>query len=733
MLVGGTQMSVVTLIFVCAEIVILFYLTIYKLSRPDDKKAILNIWLVTLLLIYNIAGGLLPDPKLPGSLFLQEVIAYATGFITPSYFPYYVYRAFDLKKMQFHVVKGVSLFLMIPFAIFVMIYAITKDLDKANLILFIPVAYAILVIVSLVKALRFKYSGHLDSYEAKEECIGLLLSLTPWIGLPVIILLNLSQPIEVSVTNTGFLLLLGLQLKNHITIFRKEHDRLIESEKRLLNWNNTLQSEVAKRTKDLEIISEQKANTFINLAHETKTPITLLKNYIDEFSLKSKGSVELSIIKNSITKLATDINNLLDNERFEKGLNLYDHNQTTSFSDILSDEILLFRKYAAKKNIKIEYKDEKHVFVKSDPVAINRIINNLVENAIKYSSAGTIITVSLRTQGESIEFSVQDRGVGIERGHQQDVWQPYFQIHNSKKSNQGLGLGLPIVKKVVDGLCGSLEIESDPPFRIGTTIRVRLPRHELQTGEVPVGVHKRVDEFNEVNLPEFITDVHDNKRQTILLVEDNFEMVHYLRLKLRHRYNVYVSFNGSEALEKLNRRTFLPDIIISDIMMDVMDGLTFAENLSSDSRLNHIPILFLSARAGKDDRIAGLEAGAVDFIAKPFDLDELEMKTEAILSRAHNQKRVFLDQAIRAIAGMEAELGGISYAEPDAKFGRNCELYGLTARERAVAKLILSGSTSKEIAETLYIAERTVTTHTQNIYEKVRVNKRIDLINKLTA
>lgn len=733
MLVGGTQMNVVTLIFVCAEIVILFYLTIYKLSRPDDKKAILNIWLVSLLLIYNIAGGLLPDPKLPGSLFLQEVIAYATGFITPSYFPYYVYRAFDLKKMKFHIVKGVSLFLLIPFAIFVVIYAATKDLDEANLVLFIPVAYAILVIISLVKALRFKYSGKLNSYEAREECIGLLLSLTPWIGLPVIILLNLSQPIEVSVTNTGFLLLLGLQLKNHISIFRKEHDRLIESEKRLLNWNNTLQSEVEKRTKDLEIINEQKANTFINLAHETKTPITLLKNYIEEFSLKSKGSVELSIIKNSITKLATDINNLLDNERFEKGLNLYDHNQTTSFSDILSDEIVLFRKYAAKKNIKIEFEDAKNIFIKADPIAINRIINNLIENAIKYSPAGTIITVRLRAEGELIEFSVQDRGIGIEKGDQQRVWQPYYQIHNSKKSNQGLGLGLPIVKKVIDGLGGAVEIDSDPPFKIGTTVRVRIIRHELGDGERPVEMQRRFDEFNEVNLPEFVTDVHDNKRQTVLLVEDNLEMVHYLRLKLRHRYNVYVSFNGSEALEKLNRRTFLPDIIISDIMMDVMDGLTFAEKLSSDSRLNHIPILFLSARASKSDRIAGLETGAVDFIAKPFDLDELEMKTEAILSRANNQRRVFLDQAIRALAGMEMENGGISYVESDAKFGKNCELYGLTARERAVAKLILSGATSKEIAETLYIADRTVTTHTQNIYEKVRVKKKVDLINKLTA
>src|ERR1700744_3600012 len=272
MLVFGTQMHIVTLAFVCTELVILFYLTIYKLSRPDDKKAILNIWLILLLLVYNITGGLFPDPKLPGSLYIQEVIAYATGFITPSYFPYYVYRAFDLKKMHFHVYKGVSLCLLVPFIAFSIIYAITMDLDKANYILLIPVLYAIWVIVSLIKALRLKYAGRLSTYEAKEECVGLLISLTPWVGLPVIVFLNLGQALEASVTNTGFLLLLGLHLKNHISQFRKEHDRLVESEVLLLNWNSTLQSEVDKRTKELQAINEEKANTFINLAHETKTP-----------------------------------------------------------------------------------------------------------------------------------------------------------------------------------------------------------------------------------------------------------------------------------------------------------------------------------------------------------------------------------------------------------------------------------------------------------------------------
>src|ERR1700675_1487722 len=115
MLLPGTQMHIVTFIFVCIEIVIFFYLVIYRLARPDDKKAYLNIVLIFLLITYNVTGGLLPDPNLPGSFFIQMAIAYGTGFITPCYFPYYVYKAFGLEKMKFHAYKGVYLFLILPY------------------------------------------------------------------------------------------------------------------------------------------------------------------------------------------------------------------------------------------------------------------------------------------------------------------------------------------------------------------------------------------------------------------------------------------------------------------------------------------------------------------------------------------------------------------------------------------------------------------------------------------
>src|SRR5688500_4001621 len=131
MLVPGTEMHIVTFIFVCIEIVILFYLLIYKLARPDDKTSLLNIILISLLIVYNVTGGLLPDPRLPGSRIVQLIIAYFTGFITPCYFPYYVYKAFGLEKMKFHAYKGVFLFLILPYLIFIIVYAVSNDLDIA--------------------------------------------------------------------------------------------------------------------------------------------------------------------------------------------------------------------------------------------------------------------------------------------------------------------------------------------------------------------------------------------------------------------------------------------------------------------------------------------------------------------------------------------------------------------------------------------------------------------------
>lgn len=252
MLVLGTQMHIITFLFICIESVIFCYLIIYRLARPDDKAAWLNIVLIFLLILYNVTGGLLPDENIPGSYTLQTSIAYATGFITPCYFPYYVYHAFYLEKMKFHAYKGVFIFLILPYIVFVILFVTSNNLETAKKLLVIPTGYALCVIITLIKAVRHKYRNSFKSNEAKEEMAVSFLSLTPWVGLPVIDYFNLGQAVEATTTNAGFLLLLSLQLKQHISTVKAEHQRLIESEEKLLGWNEKLKEEVEKRTKEIE-------------------------------------------------------------------------------------------------------------------------------------------------------------------------------------------------------------------------------------------------------------------------------------------------------------------------------------------------------------------------------------------------------------------------------------------------------------------------------------------------
>lgn len=729
MLLPGTQMHIVTFIFICIEIVIFFYLLIYRLARPDDKTAILNIILIFLLIVYNVTGGLLPDPNLPGSLFVQEVVAYATGFIVPCYFPLYVYKAFGLEKMKFHAHKGVFLFLMFPYFLFVVVYAASNNLDTAKNLLFIPVLYALWVIIALYKAIQYKYNRDFSSNDSKEELIVLLISLSPWIGLPLIAYFNLSQAIEASVTNTGFLLLLALQLKKHIKELRTEHDKLIVSEQKLQNWNVTLQKEVDKRTKELEEANEQKTNTFVNLAHETKTPLTLINNYLDEYIKKEGSNEELNVVKKNVDKLSNDIINFFDLERFNKGFAIYNHNQVCNFSEILNDNIELFKAFSKKRNILINDDIEKDLLVKADPVAINRVINNIIENAIKFSDDDCEIDVLLKDGNDDIFFSVKDCGIGIPNDLHSKIFEPYYQITNKKKSSQGMGLGLPIVKKVIQDLEGEIKIESNPKQQPGSTIIVILKQHKTIEGEAVVLNTSLQD--TSLNTEDLIVknDEFDEKKNTIFVIEDNVSMLNYLIKKLQEKYNVFSALNGNDAIKKLKSRNTLPDLIISDVMMDKLDGYAFAKVISNDAAFNHIPFIFLTAKSTKEDRLQGLKLGAIDYIQKPFSITELMQKVDSILHNVELQKKALVSSAIRNLNKPEIVKDDASVVQNN--FETNCQRYNLTTREKDIAKLVREGMTYKEIGEKLFIAERTVTKHIQNIFEKVGASNKIELINKL--
>ena len=732
MLVFESQMHIVTFIFVCIEIVIFLYLVIFRFARPDDQTVFPNIALIFLLLIYNITGGLLPDPKLPGSFFWQEVIAYATGFIAPCYFPYYVYKAFGLARLKYHAYKGVFLFLVIPYFIFVAAFALSNDLKVAQNLLILPVVYSSWLIILLIRSIQDKYNNDFSSMESKQELIILVLSLTPWICLPFISFFDISQAIEASVTNVGFLMLFSLQVNQNIKQIRIDHKKLLESESRLRAWNTNLQDEVSKRTKELEKAHQIRSTNFINLVHETKTPLTLIQNYLDEYINKNGSAEELDIIKGSVDKLTTDVINLFDVERFSKGIDVYRHNKVSDFSEILKSSLPLFEYYCSKQNIKLKTSIEENIYLKADPNAINRIGNNIIENAIKFTDEGGEITISLIQKNDSIIFSVQDNGIGISPSLQKKIFEPYYQIGNKNNSLQGMGLGLPIVKKVVDSLAGEIVVESNPSHVPGTKVLVILTKHDIKAEDIPVQSSKEAINPNYQFADYAIEDsVYLPERRSIFLVEDNKAMLQFLCNKFRGKYNVYYASNGADALKKIGELPVIPDLILSDIMMDKMDGFAFAQVISEQANYNHIPIIFLTAKSTPTDRLKGLKLGAIDFVSKPFSFEELSQKIETILLNISKQQTAIINSSILNLKTLK----NINNENPtvihDSKFDQNIRLLGLTNREIEIAKLIVKGKTYREIANELFISEKTVTKHIQNMFEKATVSNKVGFINKL--
>lgn len=307
MLVPGTEMHWATLGFVCLELFILFYIVLYRLSRPDDTAALLNIFLLLLLIIYNVTGGLFPDPKLPGSFFLQNCIAYATGFITPCYFPYYVYKGFSLERMWFHAYRGVYFCLVLPYIIFVIVFAITGNLEHAKNILIVPTLYALWVLYSLQKSIRYKYRNDFSSRQSRVEIVVLFFSLALWVGLPIIAYYDFNQSVEVTTTNSGFLLMMGLHLYRNVYRLRIEHRRLIESEEQLAGYDERLKQELEKLSREKEQMSmEERFGKNCELFQLTKREMEIARLICTGLTHKAIGET-LFISEKTVGKHAQNI------------------------------------------------------------------------------------------------------------------------------------------------------------------------------------------------------------------------------------------------------------------------------------------------------------------------------------------------------------------------------------------------------------------------------------------
>jgi DNA-binding CsgD family transcriptional regulator len=229
MLVFGTQIHIVTFIFIVLEFCMFFFQVLYYLFRPQDKARLWYLLLLLLFQFYNITGGLFPDPKINIPVPTQVMIAYGSGFLMASFFPFYFYKAFDLKSLRWHALYGVPLFLMLPYLIFfVIVYAINGKLNidiKFGMI--VPFIYAVILLWVIFKAIRKEHDIERNKNQYLEE-IAMYCAVIPWLSLTFFGLVESSQLIEVLCTNTGIVILSILFISRSIRNARVEYKQLLE-------------------------------------------------------------------------------------------------------------------------------------------------------------------------------------------------------------------------------------------------------------------------------------------------------------------------------------------------------------------------------------------------------------------------------------------------------------------------------------------------------------------------
>jgi signal transduction histidine kinase len=416
-----------------------------------------------------------------------------------------------------------------------------------------------------------------------------------------------------------------------------------------------------------ERVSLEQTEFFVNLSHEIKTPLTLITNYLDSYLENREMTPEIEAIKRNVDKLLRDMINFFDVLKLRKGLHVYRHDSVVDLSSFIKSKAELFKSTAARGGIDLSADIEPGLYSKIDPSALERIVNNLVENAIKYNKPGGSVGIRLASRGERIDLDVRDTGIGIDSEHIGKLFLPYFQITHKKGNRQGMGLGLSIVKGIVEELQGSIRLRSDPG--VGSTFTITLDRHVPREGE-PVfddaslfypGGSESPPELPARDLPienaSPSSAPNAGAQHSVLVVEDNEDLRSLLVGRLSGKFWVNAASNGKEALERLGDFE-LPDVVVSDIMMDTMDGYALFDVLSKDERYAGIPFIFVTARSTVDEKLDGLRKGAVDFIFKPFIIDELISKIESIIRYQDLKKELFEKDKFASIGML---LGGISH------------------------------------------------------------------------
>ena len=403
---------------------------------------------------------------------------------------------------------------------------------------------------------------------------------------------------------------------------------------------------------------------FANVSHELRTPLTLIADpvemLLDDRSIKGRSRELLQMVQRNALSLQQLVGSILDFRKIQNGkmeLSLSRFDLPEALQQWTGD----FAMTAQRKKIQLHL-DTTHFSSSADVVAdkekLARIVFNLLSNALKYTPAGGFIHVSLADEGERLRIEVKDSGKGIDKEELTKVFERFFQ---AKGAASGTGIGLALVKSFVELHHGEVRVESEPGK--GTCFIVLLPRQQEGFVEEPQSeAADKSSSFSDDGSLQYIDDGerHGGKLQqiisehveksTILIIDDNNDIRQYERTLLQDYYFVLEASDGREGLEIVRKE--VPDLVICDVMMPVMDGLEFTQQLKTNTATSHIPVIMLTAKNLEEHRAEGYEQGADSYITKPFHSKVLLARVENLLHQRAHLRQLF---ARGAAEGKETE------------------------------------------------------------------------------
>ena len=411
--------------------------------------------------------------------------------------------------------------------------------------------------------------------------------------------------------------------------------------------------EEIKRHIQAEELNASKLQFFLNLSHEIRSPLTLIEgplNRLRESDSDPERQYQYQQIYNSSRRILNLVNQMLDINKIENG-QMKMHFAATPMVGLVSGVCDLFRDIASQRNVKIDfrYSGSKEMEAWVDPAQFDKIIVNLLSNAVKFSPEDSRITVTLSNDGNNARIDVKDEGPGMDQKDLEKVFERFYQAGNQAG---GTGIGLNLSRMLAQLHHGTIKAANNPDGP-GSTFTVTIPLGNAHLSSDEIDSSPAATDVKETGI--FVPGIASapqassektvvRHRKTVLLVEDDLSIRQYVAHELSRDFYISECSNGKQALDIILRDN--PDLVISDIMMPEMDGYTLCKKIRKNININSTPVILLTAKAGEEEEIAGLETGADAYITKPFNIEVLRKTALNLISGRELLKVSYSDKQV---------------------------------------------------------------------------------------